>query len=62
MSEMPGYYVNIPTEAPPVNPAVQPITYQPQHLWNQQPVYYSNVTPNPSQRFSVPVPNHSGMC
>lgn len=59
MPDVPGYYVNIATEAPPPA-AVQPVTYQPQPIWNQQPVYYSNVTPNPSPRFSMPVANHSG--
>lgn len=56
---MPGYYVNIPET--PVNTAVQPITYQPPPLWNQQPMYYPNVATNPSQRYTVPMPSHSGM-
>lgn len=57
---MQGYYVNIPTEAP-VNPTVQPVTYQTQPIWNQQPMFYPNVTPNHSQRFAtVPMPSQSG--
>lgn len=59
MHEMSGYYVNIPADSA-VNSAVQPLTYQSQPLWNQQQYFYPNVTPSPSQRYSVPMQNPSG--